>query len=88
MDEYSKSGSKSDSAEARQKAMDEYSKTGPGSYAALARLRERERNTLLAKALAQPTEAGFIAGLRDKLGISKEHPGYLPAIKLWRMQHP
>jgi len=68
--------------------MDEYSKTGPRFYAAEAKAKEQHRNELLKRMLAQPTEAGFIADLRDHLGITKEHPGYIPAIKLWRAQHP
>jgi hypothetical protein len=68
--------------------MDDYSKSAESSYAAIAKRRERERKVLIDNALDKRTEAEFITAIRETLGITRDHPGYLAAIKFWRSQHP
>jgi hypothetical protein len=64
--------------------MDEYSKTGPRSYRAQARQKAQDKSNLMKNALTLQSEADFIEFLRNRLGVTPSHPGYLVAIKLWR----
>ena len=68
--------------------MDEYSKTGASSYAAIAKRRSQEQMNLMKDALILQSEADFIDFLREKLGVTPTHPGYLAAITLWRQRQP
>jgi hypothetical protein len=72
--------------------MDDYTKTGPRTYAVQAKRLAQERTArekaLLDKALDKRTEAEFIDALRETMGITKDHPIYIKAIKFWRSQHP
>ena len=68
--------------------MDEYSKTAPKSYQAEARSKEERRKRALARALADPTEAGFIKKLSEEpLEMMPDHSRFHQALTLWRSRH-
>ena len=68
--------------------MDDYSKTGPKTPSSGAKERERNKLPIMQELLEVENENDFIDELRSKLDITPSHPGYLPAIKLWRELHP
>ena len=68
--------------------MDDSSKTGPKTPSSAARERERNKLRIMQELLDVGNENDFIDELSSKLDITPSHPGYLPAIKLWRELHP